>query len=207
MAEEHEDGSRTVMGHAPLGGRPLPEPSGPIRTQGRRREASDTDASPPAMPPAAPPVMPSSPLAPRARSHDDRPLIEVEVVHQVGPAPRMDPMPEVLEVWTMNRVYVCDARGMCVSVRERRDGGQESKDNPVLGARLIGGQLREGEAFGIAVPYPRPGMEAVFEHPAGAKTPFSRTSPVERVVLRLQHFTVEPSRLVPTWSEITKRGF
>ncbi|MEO0324248.1 MAG: hypothetical protein AAF447_14905 [Myxococcota bacterium] len=195
MSEERDGRTKTAVGHgppahdlprsAPAPSGPPPEPSGPVEP---------VRATPTA-------------LAPMTHGHDDRPLIEVEVVHQHGPAPRMETTPEALEIWTMNRVYVCDARGVCIAVRQRRGGPATSKDSPVVGARLIGGQLREGERFGIAVPYPRPGMEAVFEHERGAKTPFSRTSPVERVVLRLQHYTVDPSRLVPTWSEITRRGF
>ncbi len=192
------EGHETAVGHGP-----------PDRAAGRVKRAP-SEAPPhgePSGPMRAPGTAQPVAIAPMTHAHDDRPLIEVEVVHQHGPAPRMETTPEALEIWTMNRVYVCDARGVCMTVRQRRDAPGAPKESPVVGARLIGGQIREGARFGIAVPYPRPGMEAVFEHAPGAKTPFSRTSPVERVVLRLQHYTVDPSRLVPTWSEITRRGF
>ncbi len=139
-----------------------------------------------------------------ARSlHDDTPLVEIEVVHLSGTAPRMAQPTQTVEVWTQNRIYTMDASLNCVSVCARADM-KPDPSHPFIGFRLVGGQHREGETFEISYPYPRPGTEAVFEHPAGSRGNFSRTSTVTRVLLRLHVVTVRPSVLVPTWSEVTQ---
>ena len=98
--------------------------------------------------------------------HAQTPLVEIEVVHQHGPAPRMNQPPHTVEVWTQNRIYTCDAQLNCVAVSDRVSG-QADPAHPFLGHRLVGGQHREGETFEISHPFPRPGTEAVFEHPEG----------------------------------------
>lgn len=132
---------------------------------------------------------------------DDVPLVEVEVLHQVGRAPKLDQPAEVLEVWTQNRIYTMDPSMTCVKVAAR--DGKADPEHPFLGYKLVGGQHRDGESFEISYPYPRPGTEAVFEHPEDRHGMFSRTSTVVRVVLRLHVVTVQQRVLVPTWSRIT----
>ncbi len=117
----------------------------------------------------------------------------------------MDQPPQVLEVWTQNRVYTMDATMRCVQVEDRATQ-RINEQHPFLGYRLVGGQHRDGDTFELSYPYPRPGTEAVFEHPEAHQVRFSRTSPVHRVVLRLHVVTVAPSRIVPTWSDITHPG-
>ena len=134
-------------------------------------------------------------------AHDRTPLVEIEVMHQHGPSPHMDRPSQVVEVWTLNRMYTMDASMICVSVTDRASG-QRNVGHAFVGCRLVGGQHRDGETFELSYPYPRPGTEAVFEHPGHAR--FSRTSPVQRVVLRLHVVTVAPNRLVPTWADITR---
>ncbi len=134
--------------------------------------------------------------------HDDVPLVEVEVVHQVGRAPRVEQPAGVLEVWTQNRIYTMDPALTCISVANR-DSGKTDESHPFLGYKMVGGQHRDGESFEISYPYPRPGTEAVFEHPDSRRGAFSRTSTVTRVVLRLHVVTVSQGVLVPTWSRIT----
>ncbi len=134
--------------------------------------------------------------------HEDTPLVEIEVVHQQGAAPRVDSPAQTLEVWTQNRVYTMDPSNLCVRVVDRQSG-HEVPGHPFLGFKLVGGQHRDGDTFEISFPFPRPGTEAVFEHTRADVGNFSRTSTVTRVVLRLHVVTVRPNVLVPTWSEIT----
>ena len=145
----------------------------------------------------------SAGLAPRtAGDHDDQPLVEIEVFHQHGPAPRMQQPAQTLEVWTQNRIYTMDPSQTCVAVTDRKSG-REDPEHPFLGFRLVGGQHRDGESFELSFPFPRPGTEAVFEHPNTRRGNFSRTSTVTRVVLRLHVVTVAQSHVVPTWTDIT----
>ncbi len=138
-----------------------------------------------------------------ARSlQDDTPLVEIEVVHRHGASPRVDSPAQTLEVWTQNRIYTMDPSNVCVRVVDRQTE-RDVTDHPFLGFKLVGGQHRDGESFEISFPFPRPGTEAVFEHPHSRAGNFSRTSTVMRVVLRLHVVTVRPNVLVPTWSEIT----
>ena len=162
----------------------------------------------PAPPPQSPPSLTESgelylpPGTTPKGTHDSVPLVEIEVMHQHGPAPHMDRPSHVVEVWTQNRVYTMDAVMNCVLVTDRATG-QQSTQHAFVGCRLVGGQHRDGETFELSYPYPRPGTEAVFEHPNHARSRFSRTSPVQRVVLRLHVVTVASNRIVPTWSDIT----
>ena len=137
----------------------------------------------------------------KADPHAQKPLVEIEVMHQHGPAPRMDRPSQVLEVWTQNRVYSMDASMHCVMVMDRATG-EFSPNHGFIGHRLVGGQHRDGETFELSYPFPRPGTEAVFEH-NDKHSRFSRTSTVHRVVLRLHVVTVAPNKLVPTWADIT----
>lgn len=90
----------------------------------------------------------------------------------------------MLEVWTLNRVYLVDANMMCTDVIDRRTGLHDPK-NPNIGARLGGGQRRYGKTLHVSRPFPVPGTEAVFErvdkkHAAGV------TSKVQRVVMHIR---------------------
>jgi hypothetical protein len=130
------------------------------------------------------------------------PLVEIEVVHRHGPAPRSERPWKTLEVWTRNRVYTMDPAMTCVEVIDRITN-KPVPDHAFLGSRLVGGQHREGQRIELSCPFPRPGTEAVFEHPTGQRGNFSRTSTVTRVVLRLHVVTVAPGHVVPTWETIT----
>ena len=137
-----------------------------------------------------------------AKAHADHPLVEIEVLHQHGPAPRMDQPAQTLEVWTQNRIYTMDPGNTCVLVTDRKSG-REDREHSFIGFKLVGGQHRDGETFELSYPFPRPGTEAVFEHPSARRGNFSRTSTVTRVVLRLHVVTVSQTRVVPTWSDLT----
>jgi len=134
--------------------------------------------------------------------HARTPIIEIEVVHQSGPAPQTEHPLRTLEVWTQNRVYTMDPSMLCVQVSERATL-EPIEEHPFLGQRLVGGQSSEGTAIELSYPFPRPGTEAVFEEPDSKVGHFSRTSTVTRVVLRLHLISVNPSVVAPTWAEIT----
>lgn len=130
------------------------------------------------------------------------PLVEIEVIHEHGPAPHTDKPWRTLEVWTRNRIYTLEPSLICVEVRDRATR-ELVPDHPFIGMRLVGGQHRENDSIELSYPFPRPGTEAVFERPRQKHGQFSRTSPVTRVVLRLHIVTVAPNHVVPTWEEIT----
>jgi len=129
------------------------------------------------------------------------PFVEVEFVYETG-RPGMDTSPwRCFEVWTRNRIYSTDWSMVCIEVRDR-ESGQVVTDHTFLGAKLSGGQTREDDAIEVTYPCPRPGCEAVFEHPK--RRGFMTTSTVVRVVLRLRVLTVPHADLTPTWDELTE---
>ena len=138
--------------------------------------------------------------------HAHTPVVEIEVIHQHGPAPNTDRPFQTLEVWTQNTIYVMDPTMQCVAVRERATHTAHAS-HPFIGRRLVGGQSRQGETIQLSYPYPRPGTEAVFEDSEkkpGGYVGFAQTSTVTRVVLRLHMVTVTPAAVTPTWAEITR---
>lgn len=114
----------------------------------------------------------------------------------------MDRPWQTVEIWTQHRVYALDASLVCIDVYDQATKQSEPK-HPMIGARLVGGQLASGEAVELSYPFPRPGSDAVFEQVAGRNARFSQTSTVTRVVLRLRVLTVAPSHTTPTWEELT----
>jgi hypothetical protein len=164
------------------------------------RRVPETANPPPARRPRGRPSEPPPP----AKNPRGTPVVEIEVVHEHGPAPSTDRPFRTVEVWTRNRVYTLDALLCCVEVMDRATR-EVVADHPFLGMRLVGGQHREGERIELSHPFPRPGTEAVFEQagPDSRAGAFSRTSAVTRVVLRLHIVTVMPNHVVPTWEEIT----
>jgi hypothetical protein len=127
-------------------------------------------------------------------------VIEVEIVQERGRTPRADPLRRSFEVWTQNTVYVLDSRMRCVEVLA--PGSTEPKpDHPFVGSRLVGGQIQHEGSIEMSYPFPRPGAFAVFESRKGQRRQFSRTSCVERVVVRERIVTLlGPSE--PTWPDI-----
>lgn len=144
------------------------------------------------MPPARLPQPSVRPRMPR--------IVEVEVVQERGRAPRPDPVKRSFEVWTQNTVYVLDSRMRCIEVVA--PGSAEPKRNhPFLGARLVGGQLQHEGSIEMSYPFPRPGSFAVFELRKNNRSQFSRTSAVERVVIRERIVTlIGPDE--PTWPDL-----
>ncbi|MCA9576140.1 MAG: hypothetical protein KC668_11920 [Myxococcales bacterium] len=170
--------------------------------------AAQPAASPGDTPSAAQVARPPVQVGPSmADLHANTPVVEIEVIHQHGPAPNTDRPFQTLEVWTQNTIYVMDPTMQCVGVRDRATQ-QTQAAHPFIGRRLVGGQTRNGETIQLSYPYPRPGTEAVFEEGkqrvGGGFGGFAQTSTVTRVVLRLHMVTVTPAALTPTWAEITR---
>lgn len=135
-------------------------------------------------------------------SHDRTPLVEVNVIHEHGPAPRRSKLTEAVEIWTRNHVYILDSTLRCVEVR-KAGASDVVTDSGFLGSRLCGGQRNSAEATELSYPFPRPGSVGVFETAKGRARQFHHTSPVQRVVLRLSILTVTTSHVLPTWEEIS----
>lgn len=139
--------------------------------------------------------------APRSR-RGQVPAVDIDLVYERRSAPLPDQPWVFLEIWTRNTIYALDARLVCIDVVDQLTKRSHG-DHPLRGARLVGGQAREGDAMELSHPFPRPGAEAVFEQMQGRHVRFSQTSTVTRVVMRLRVLTVTPEQLLPTWEEVT----
>lgn len=133
----------------------------------------------------------------REREH---PPVEVVVEAHKGPMKRAAKW-RAIEIWTKNRVYSVDSTGVCIEVLDRA-AGRPDEDHALLGARLAGGQRKEGQRLKLSHPYPVPGTEAVFRLPAGRAGRFGQTSKVERVVLRLRVADMPLLESEPVWDEL-----
>jgi hypothetical protein len=143
----------------------------------------------------------------RAPTHEEdgpdreRPPIEVQVEMHKGPM-RQSAKWRAIEIWTKNRVYSVDSTGVCIEVLDRATG-RPDEDHALLGARLAGGQRKEGQRLKLSHPYPVPGTEAVFRLPAGRAGRFGQTSKVERVVLRVRVADMPLLESEPVWDELS----
>jgi hypothetical protein len=130
------------------------------------------------------------------------PAVDIDLVYERRSAPLADQPWVFVEIWTRNTVYHLDGRLVCIDVVDQASRKSQG-DHPLRGARLVGGQSRDGESIELSHPFPRPGSEAVFEQTAGRHVRFSQTSSVTRVVMRLRVLSVTPEQLLPTWEEVT----
>ena len=130
------------------------------------------------------------------------PAVDIDLVYERRSAPLPDQPWVFVEVWTRNTIYQLDGRLVCIDVMDQATRRSQG-DHPLRGARLVGGQSRDGEAMELSHPFPRPGSEAVFEQTSGRHVRFSQTSSVTRVVMRLRVLSVTPEQLLPTWEEVT----
>jgi hypothetical protein len=130
------------------------------------------------------------------------PAVDIDLVYERRSAPLPDQPWIFVEIWTRNTIYQLDSGMICVDVIAQ--GTRKSiADHQLRGARLVGGQSRDGDAMELSHPFPRPGSEAVFEQASGRHVRFSQTSTVTRVVMRLRVLTVEPEQMLPTWEDIS----
>jgi len=141
-------------------------------------------------------------VAPSPPRRVSTPAVDIDLVYEKRSAPLPDSPWTFLEIWTRNTIYALDARLHCIDVIDQATK-RSLLDHPLRGARLVGGQIREGDAMELSHPFPRPGSEAVFEQAQGRHVRFSQTSSVTRVVMRLRVLTVTPDQLLPTWEEVT----
>ncbi len=126
--------------------------------------------------------------------------IEVVLVH-VHPDMVSTKSWRSLEFWTANTMYGFDANLVCIEV-SARDPNSDQVPSHLIGASLVGCQLREKGDYSISFPYPVPGMEAVLRVPSSGK--HMTTSAVERVMLRVRITTLGvPEGDVPDWNTLT----
>lgn len=124
-----------------------------------------------------------------AEAFPDTPeVLPLEIVfdrdtHSGGGGPATTPN-VMLEIWTLNRLYLVDSNLLCTDVIDRRSGIRDTK-HANLGAKLGGGQRRYGKTLHVSRPFPVPGTEAVFER-LDKKRAAGVTSKVERVVMHIR---------------------
>ncbi len=163
----------------------------PDDTEGQERTQVDGAPEPPE-------PEDDAPRGPRGR----RPPLHVEVVHVQGAASLVEGTWRAVEIWTRNRIYALDQSLVCIDVVDQGTR-KSSPDHPFIGARLVGGQRRDGSHNELSHPFPVPGSEAVFERYSGKRPRLSQTSTVTRVVLRMRIINVAPDYLDQAWDEIT----
>lgn len=129
------------------------------------------------------------------------PFVEVELVYERAQLGMRHETWRALEIWTRNRIYVCDWGMTCIDVIDRRTN-EPDPNHPLLGAHLAGGQKSTDDHMEMTYPCPRPGTEAVFEY-LPPRRGFVNTSTVMRVVLRLRVLTVPHELVEPSWDRLT----
>lgn len=190
-------GSKTAVQGSPV----VEQTTAPAATPARA--APPTRAAAPAAPAPQPAKAPSPKMTEGAQMAEltRNDIVEVDVSYERGPNHNAEPLKVATEVWTQNNVYAVDSRMRCVAVRSVADN-KLVEDHPFLGTRLVGGQIKGDDTVEMSYPLPRPGSFAVFEGRKGKKRRFSRTSAVERVVLRLRVVTIMGPDATPSWEDV-----
>lgn len=131
--------------------------------------------------------------------------IELEYVHEAGTPALLTGPWRAIEIWTQNRIYGCDSTLTLRHVLDRATGSVDA-DHPALGARLLGGQVRDDEGKIVSVSHPLPGRGAAafFASRRGKRLIVSETSAVTRVIFRQRIVAV--SDTVPDWEDVTGDG-
>jgi hypothetical protein len=129
------------------------------------------------------------------------PAVEVAVIQEHGVSARPGQW-RAFEVWTGNRVYAIDGHMTCFGVMDRSTGKPDQK-HAFLGARLMGGERRDGTTMSLSYPVPTVGSEAVFQVKSGTRGRYGHTSPVEKVVLRIRVTLATFDDPESMWEEIT----
>jgi hypothetical protein len=156
--------------------------------------------TPSVIPPSGGARVTSAPNSNRPRAGRGKPMVEIEVIRERTRTPRPQPFQGCYEIWTQNHVYALDSRMRCVEVRTPQ-ANEIRAEHPFLGARLVGGQAQD-DAMEMSHPLPRPGAFAVFELKKKNRRHFVRTSPVDRVVLRMRIVTIADGADVPSWDDV-----
>ncbi|MFW5925268.1 MAG: hypothetical protein ACOC9O_02035 [Myxococcota bacterium] len=133
--------------------------------------------------------------------------IEIEAIRESGSPRLLEGRWRAYEVWTVQHIYVLADDLECIEIIGRSSGKAE-KANEILGARLVGGEMRDADGCirQVSHPLPQPGARAVFAKRVGERQRMSETSAVTRVVLRQRVVTISPTRSErPSWRNITGR--
>jgi hypothetical protein len=109
--------------------------------------------------------------------------IEVDLIHEQD-APEAGRW-RACEVWTQKSIYAIDAALRCIAVLDRQSGKADARHR-FVGARLMGGEQKEGGRRTFSYPFPVPGGDAVFQLATTQAGVFGHTSPVERVLMRVR---------------------
>lgn len=137
-----------------------------------------------------------------------RPPVEVEVRHVKNPAKLTKRAMVTYEIWTKNRVYNLDASLMCIEVIDLASGSTDTR-HTMLGAVLVGGQMRESGGRELVYPLPTPGSDAVFQKEDDkGRVRLVVTSTVTRTILHVQKVQVVADLADETWNQIalSQRG-
>lgn len=110
----------------------------------------------------------------------------------------------MLEISTQNRIYRVNASWVCVEVQDK-ETKQPAASHGLLGARLVGGQKREGDTLTLVHPFPVTGTEAVFEKRTKDVVSLSTSSTVTRVVLNLRRVRAGTGERA-SWDQISLAG-
>lgn len=178
----------TLVG-APLGWAPEPEQPTAVQVEAP-------------IPPPAATEAPSEPVA------EPRPAVEVEVRTVKNPATLARRQLPTYELWTKNRVYNLDATMSCIEVIDLASGRTDKK-HTLLGAQLVGGQMRTPDGNELSYPLPTPGSDAVFQKLDNkGRVRLVMTSKVTRVILHVQLVRVIADESEMTWDHIasTRHG-
>lgn len=145
--------------------------------------------------------VPSASRMPRAKAEG----IELEYVQEAGTPALLTGPWRAIEIWTQNRIYGCDSTFTLRHVLDRATGEVDA-EHPALGARLLGGQVRDDDGKIISVSHPLPGRgaSAFFADRRGKRLIVSETSPVTRVLFRQRIVAVGDT--VPEWEDVTGDG-
>lgn len=133
--------------------------------------------------------------------------VEIEYIGEKGPPKLLEGRWRAYEIWTGQHIYVLSANLECMEVIDRRTGKADA-DNEIVGADLVGGEMRDEEGLirQVSHPLPQRGARAVFAKAVGERQRMSETSPVTRVVLRQRVVAiVPPDKKRPSWKKITGR--
>ncbi len=128
--------------------------------------------------------------------------VEFEIVREQGGPGLLTGPWRAFEIWTQNHIYGIDATMRCREVVQRTTGAT-AEEHPILGQRLLGGQLRDDNGRIVQVSHPLPvrGATAVFAAGFGKRVRVSETSAVTRVVVRQRVVSVNEG--TPPWQDLT----
>lgn len=133
----------------------------------------------------------------------DQVPIEIQYVYERGAGKTLSAGWQGIQICTRNRMYMLDSTSKCIAVSNAETDKPE--EHPLIGASLIGGQVRDakGKVIEVSQPLPRLGAQALFAVNVGGRVSFSETSPVTKVVFRQRIVTIDPNQPDVDWDDAT----